>query len=194
MLVNFQIKYCLNQNPIPFDRWFLSVNNLCKQFWLRSGLTKHFVGPDLSQSCLTRQALNQRRASHLPLEDIPSSCSASAHFQTSMQNSPSCINHYWSASSTPSKALTEYPMLWWSIRSFPGDLFSPQAFDSPLSPNPLQTFLEDSGRLDIIWVNQSDALAVGFTCWTSFVPLFSLIYCWVFIFALSPFYILIYMF
>ena len=34
----------------------------------------------------------------------------------------------------------------------------------------------------------------GFTCWISFAPLFSLIYCWVLILALSPCYILIYMF
>ena len=33
-----------------------------------------------------------------------------------------------------------------------------------------------------------------FTCWISFAPLFSFIYCWVLIFALSPCYILIYMF
>ena len=32
-----------------------------------------------------------------------------------------------------------------------------------------------------------------FTCWISLAPVFSLIYCWVLIFALSPFYILIYM-
>ena len=31
----------------------------------------------------------------------------------------------------------------------------------------------------------------GFTCWISFAPVFSFIYCWVLIFALSPFYILI---
>ena len=35
-------------------------------------------------------------------------------------------------------------------------------------------------------------LLPGFTCWISFAPLFSFIYCWVLIFALSPFYILIY--
>ena len=34
----------------------------------------------------------------------------------------------------------------------------------------------------------------GFTCWISFAPVFSFIYCWVLIFALSLFYILIYMF
>ena len=34
----------------------------------------------------------------------------------------------------------------------------------------------------------------GFTCWISFAPVFSFIYCLVLIFALSPFYILIYMF
>ena len=34
----------------------------------------------------------------------------------------------------------------------------------------------------------------GFTFWISFAPVFSFIYCWVLIFALSPFYILIYMF
>ena len=34
----------------------------------------------------------------------------------------------------------------------------------------------------------------GFTCWISFAPVFSFIYCWDLIFALSPFYILIYMF
>ena len=34
----------------------------------------------------------------------------------------------------------------------------------------------------------------GFTCWISFAPLFSFIYCWVLILALSPFYILIHMF
>ena len=34
----------------------------------------------------------------------------------------------------------------------------------------------------------------GFTCWIYFAPVFSLIYCWVIIFALSLFYILIYMF
>ena len=34
----------------------------------------------------------------------------------------------------------------------------------------------------------------GFTCWISFAPVFSLIYCWVLILALSPCYILIYMF
>ena len=34
----------------------------------------------------------------------------------------------------------------------------------------------------------------GFTCWVSFAPVFSFIYCWIFIFALSPCYILIYMF
>ena len=34
----------------------------------------------------------------------------------------------------------------------------------------------------------------GFTCWISFAPVFSFIYCWVLIFALSPCYILIYMF
>ena len=33
-----------------------------------------------------------------------------------------------------------------------------------------------------------------FTCWISFATVFSLIYCWVLIFALSPFYILIYLF
>ena len=32
---------------------------------------------------------------------------------------------------------------------------------------------------------------LGFTCWISFAPVFSCIYCWVLIFALSPFYILI---
>ena len=32
------------------------------------------------------------------------------------------------------------------------------------------------------------------TCWISFAPIFSFIYCWVLIFALSPCYILIYMF
>ena len=32
------------------------------------------------------------------------------------------------------------------------------------------------------------------TCWNSFAPVFSFIYCWVLIFALSPCYILIYMF
>ena len=31
----------------------------------------------------------------------------------------------------------------------------------------------------------------GFTCWISFAPVFSFIYCWVLIFALSPCYILI---
>ena len=35
---------------------------------------------------------------------------------------------------------------------------------------------------------------LGFTCWISFAPVFSFIYCWVRIFALSPCYILIYMF
>ena len=30
---------------------------------------------------------------------------------------------------------------------------------------------------------------LGFTCWISFAPVFSIIYCWVLIFALSPFYI-----
>ena len=35
---------------------------------------------------------------------------------------------------------------------------------------------------------------LGFTCWTSFAPVFSFIYCWVLVFALSPCYILIYMF
>ena len=34
----------------------------------------------------------------------------------------------------------------------------------------------------------------GFTCWISFAPVFSFIYCWVLIFALSACYILIYMF
>ena len=34
----------------------------------------------------------------------------------------------------------------------------------------------------------------GFTCWISFAPVFSFIYCWVLIFALSPCFILIYMF
>ena len=34
----------------------------------------------------------------------------------------------------------------------------------------------------------------GLTCWISFAPVFSFIYCWVLIFALSPCYILIYMF
>ena len=34
----------------------------------------------------------------------------------------------------------------------------------------------------------------GFTCWISFAPVFSFTYCWVLIFALSPCYILIYMF
>ena len=34
----------------------------------------------------------------------------------------------------------------------------------------------------------------GFTFWISFAPVFSLIYCWVLILALSPCYILIYMF
>ena len=34
----------------------------------------------------------------------------------------------------------------------------------------------------------------GFTCWIYSAPVFSFIYCWVLIFALSPFYILIYMF
>ena len=34
----------------------------------------------------------------------------------------------------------------------------------------------------------------GFTCWISFAPVFSLIYCGVLILALSPCYILIYMF
>ena len=34
----------------------------------------------------------------------------------------------------------------------------------------------------------------GFTCWISFAPVYSLIYCWVLILALSPCYILIYMF
>ena len=34
----------------------------------------------------------------------------------------------------------------------------------------------------------------GFTCWISFAPVFCFIYFWVLIFALSPFYILIYMF
>ena len=34
----------------------------------------------------------------------------------------------------------------------------------------------------------------GFTCWISFAPVFSLIYCGVLIFALSPCSILIYMF
>ena len=34
----------------------------------------------------------------------------------------------------------------------------------------------------------------GFTCWISLTPVFSFIYCWVLIFALSPFYILISMF
>ena len=34
----------------------------------------------------------------------------------------------------------------------------------------------------------------GFTCWISFAPVFSFIDCWVLIFALSPCYILIYMF
>ena len=34
----------------------------------------------------------------------------------------------------------------------------------------------------------------GFTCWISFVPVFIFIYCWVCVFALSPCYILIYMF
>ena len=34
----------------------------------------------------------------------------------------------------------------------------------------------------------------GFTCWISFAPVFSFIYCWFLIFALSPCYILIYMF
>ena len=34
----------------------------------------------------------------------------------------------------------------------------------------------------------------GFTCGISFAPVFSFIYCWVLIFALSPCYILIYMF
>ena len=34
----------------------------------------------------------------------------------------------------------------------------------------------------------------GFTCWISFAPVFSFIYCWVLIFALSPCNILIYMF
>ena len=35
---------------------------------------------------------------------------------------------------------------------------------------------------------------LGFTCWISFPPVFSFIYCWVLIFALSSCYILIYMF
>ena len=35
---------------------------------------------------------------------------------------------------------------------------------------------------------------LGFTCWISFAPVFGFIYCWVLIFALSPCYILIYMF
>ena len=34
----------------------------------------------------------------------------------------------------------------------------------------------------------------GFTCWISFAPVFGFIYCWVLNFALSPCYILIYMF
>ena len=34
----------------------------------------------------------------------------------------------------------------------------------------------------------------GFTCWISFALVFSLIYCWVLFLALSPCYILIYMF
>ena len=34
----------------------------------------------------------------------------------------------------------------------------------------------------------------GFTCWISFAPVFSLIYCWVLIFAISLYYILFYMF
>ena len=34
----------------------------------------------------------------------------------------------------------------------------------------------------------------GFACWMSFAPIFSFIYCWVLIFALSPCYILIYVF
>ena len=34
----------------------------------------------------------------------------------------------------------------------------------------------------------------GFTCWISFAPVFSFIYCWALMFVLTPFYILIYMF
>ena len=35
---------------------------------------------------------------------------------------------------------------------------------------------------------------LGFSCWVSFASVFSFIYCWVLIFAWSPFYISIYMF
>ena len=44
------------------------------------------------------------------------------------------------------------------------------------------------------WIEDCYLQTAWFTCWISFAPVFSLIYCWVLILALTPCYILIYMF
>ena len=63
---------------------------------------------------------------------------------------------------------------------------------------PIVKFMISEVDIPGLEVLKLDALAVCrahmFTCWISFAPVFSFIYCWVLIFALSSCYILIYMF
>ena len=63
---------------------------------------------------------------------------------------------------------------------------------SQIYPSELQLNKANNSDTEATFLDLSGTL--GFTCWISFAPGFSFIYCWVLIFALSPFYILISMF
>ena len=60
--------------------------------------------------------------------------------------------------------------------------------------NTASRYLDNILNINIVFFWQYGMSNIEFTCWTSFAPVFSFTYCGVLIFALSPFYILIYMF
>ena len=63
-----------------------------------------------------------------------------------------------------------------------------QISDSMMVPTKRLIYWQE-GRGLVLWLL---SVPKGFTCWLSFAQVFRFIYCWVLIFALTPFYILIY--
>ena len=84
---------------------------------------------------------------------------------------------------------------WWSTQSRLATLLSSLIVRWWVGLQTLWWFrLKDLSIDEIVWCFGCLSGPLGFTYWISFAPVFSFIYCWVLIFALSPCYTLIYMF
>ena len=83
---------------------------------------------------------------------------------------------------------------WWSTQSRLATLLSSLIARQWVELQTLWRFrLKDLSIYEMVGAKCFGCLSgpPGFTCWISFAPVFCYIYCWVLIFALSPFYILI---